>query len=332
MLPYLSEGKIEGEIKEKPEHFKVTEVPLYNPSGEGNHLYINITKKNLTSINVKDKISKIFNVNKRNIGMAGMKDKNAVATQTFSVDIQNVKDIDKKIRKLEVEVKVNWYKKHRNKLRRGHLLGNKFEIVISKIKNNAIKDVKNILKQLENGIPNYYGKQRFGKKKDNHLQGLKIIQGKLNVNRKWLRRFLISSYQSYLCNLYLKKRIEKKLFYKILKGDIAKKHSTGGLFLVEDVGEEQERFNNKEISFTCPIYGKNMWEGEGVAGGLEREVKKNSKGEKIPLSGSRRLGRFFLKDLEIKKHKEGILLRFQIPKGSYATVVLREILKKKDNS
>jgi tRNA pseudouridine13 synthase len=284
MLPYISKGKIEGKIKGKPEHFKVTEVPLYLPSGEGNHLYLNITKKNLTSTEVKDRISKIFKFDKKRVGLAGLKDKKAVTTQTFSVNIQNKEKIKEKIDKIQKikNLKVNWYKRHRNKLKKGHLLGNKFEIIISDIeyKNKDIKKIKKILTQLEEGIPNYYGEQRFGKQGDNHLKGLKIIKGELNVKRRWLKRFLISSYQSHLCNLYLKKRIEKGLFYKILEGDIAKKHSTGGLFVVTDL-KEQKRFDNKEISFTCPIFGKKMWEAEKKAGRLEREVKKEAK--KIPL-------------------------------------------------
>jgi tRNA pseudouridine13 synthase len=338
-LPFLTKDikGIGGKIKEKPEYFIVEEIPLYNAEGEGEHLYVNIIKENLTTPELQKKISKLFNIPLNDVGYAGIKDKHARTTQTFSIrtGIINEKQIEQIKSEIEdkLSVKVNWTSPHKNKLKIGHLLGNKFIITITDIQveiNEALKMAESISKVVkENGLPNYFGPQRFGIEGMNINRAKQILEGNLIINDKWLKRFLLSSYQSHLCNKYLALRIEKGLFDKILKGDIAKKHDTGGLFLVEDVSE-QERFNRKEISFTAPLFGKKMMQCGYDALNLEDELleKEGLTREKFSkLFGNRRLGRIFVEDIECKKTDEGIQLSFTLPKGAFATTLLREIIK-----
>jgi tRNA pseudouridine13 synthase len=341
-LPYITKGLlgIGGYIREKPEHFLVEEIPLYDPSGEGNHLYVNITKKNLTTKEVQVKIAGLFGQSETLVGFAGLKDKNAVTTQTFSINLER---LDKKFaegikEKIEenLPVTVNWTKLHKNKLRAGHLLGNKFEILVTGLDidvKEALERASKIVDNLKSGgMPNFYGPQRFGIDGRNIEKGLRIIKGESKVQNKWMRKFLVSSYQSYLFNLYLTRRIELGKFGCLMEGDIAKKHETGGLFEVEDAEAEQPRFDKHEISFTGPIYGVKMWDAKKESGKLEDKVLGESEiamenFEKLKIEGTRRLGRLIIPDLKADSKPEGILVTFTLPKGGFATTILREIMK-----
>ena len=339
-LPYITQDipGIQGRIKSKPEDFIVTEIPAYEPVGYGSHLYINITKKMQTTREIQLKLSEIFEQNPDQIGKAGLKDKNAVTTQTFSVPINHENNnITNLIPIIEerINAKVNWMKKHTNKLRAGHLLGNFFEITIRDPEINGL-ELRNTVNEITSliqsyGVPNYYGTQRIGEHGENVLSGLSILKGKKRINDRWLRRFLISSFQSYLCNRYLVKRIEQRLFDKLVQGDIAKKHETGGLFIVEDSIKETLRYKNKEISFTAPIYGYKMKKPSHDSAQLEEgileqfditfhELRKNR------IKGTRRLGRL-IPNINVKIEEPDVKLSFSLPKGGYATTVLREYLK-----
>ena len=329
-LPYITSELpgIGGKLRGKSEHFVVEEIPLYEPSGEGTHLYVNITKKDLTTKEVQKMMADLLGLQENDVGFAGLKDKHAIATQTFSISLEKL-DADGVNDKLKgLPIKINWTKLHNNKLKIGHLLGNKFTILISGTdKIDEAKDIVNALKK--GGVPNYFGEQRFGIEGNNVEKAKAIISGEMKVKDKWLKRFLLSSYQSYLCNLYLAKRINEGLFDKLLLGDIAKKYETGGLFDVEDLEAEQKRYENGEISFTAPIYGKKMREASSDAKELEDSIIEGLDVTKLGI-GNRRLGKLKLDDVKVEKTEDGLHLEFLLPKGAFATVVLRELMKSND--
>ena len=345
-LPYITEGVegIGGKIKENTESFVVEEVPVYECSGEGEHLFINITKENLTTKEVCDKLKEIFNLKWEDIGTAGLKDKNAKTTQTISLRFGNFNgiNIDEIKEKIENEfsgkLKVNWMKKHSNKLKSGHLLGNNFKIKVLELDcdiEEAEKRAEKIIEKIkERGLPNYYGEQRFGKNQDNWSEGLAVLRGEKKIYDKWMRKFLLSSVQSYLFNIYLSERIKRGWFDKLLAGDIAKKTDTGGLFYVEaeTLEKEQERFDKKEIVFTGPMYGEKLMEAREKSGEFEKEILNKfnlSEKELKWLGGTRRQGKLIVNEIsfEIDESKTAIWFSFFLPKGSFATVLLRELMK-----
>ena len=130
-LPYITESLegIGGKIREREEDFLVEEVGLYECCGSGEHLFVNFTKKGITSRDLQVKVAESFGVKNSDIGVAGMKDKDAVTTQTFSIRT-NLGDEEARKKVERLGVKVNWVKRHKNKLRVGHLIGNRFRIVI----------------------------------------------------------------------------------------------------------------------------------------------------------------------------------------------------------
>lgn len=341
-LPHITEDLpgIGGRLRTSTEDFVVEELPLYKPEGKGQHLYINLTKEGLTTREVQEKLSNLFNLPATDIGYAGLKDKHARTTQTFSLLVGNVNDefINQAVElvRTHLPVTVHWAQLHKNKLRPGHLLGNHFTIKITELNlqpEEALCQAQAIATRLrQRGLPNFFGPQRFGFNGDNIQRGLEIVQGRLHNVDRWLRRFLISSYQSYLCNRYLARRLEKGVFDSILLGDIAKKYATGGMFEVVDRIEEQPRYEKNEISFTAPIYGSNMWTATGVPGALEAEILDEAgitlkQFESVKVEGTRRLGRLLVPDLTVDPYPQGLVVSLTLPKGAFATTVLREIMK-----
>ena len=336
-LPYITEGipGIGGKIRQESSHFIVEEIPLYKASGTGIHLYLNLTKENMNTRDVQLKLAELFELDPSEVGKAGLKDKFAVATQTFSVVFDGTQPDPEEIISLvenEIPVKVNWAKYHTNKIRAGHLLGNRFKIIVTETTDEALENAQKIAEKIhDTGIPNYYGVQRTGEEGENIIQGWLILKGKKRLGDRWLRKYLLSSYQSYLCNRYLVKRVELGLFTQLLFGDLAKKYDTGGVFWVEDLATEQKRYESKEISFTAPMFGYKMRDAKHEAFMFEDKIldsvsisKKDFR--KHHVKGTRRTGRI-LPEITTDEKKEGLELSFMLPKGSYATTVLREFMK-----
>ncbi len=344
-LPYITADLpgIGGRLRSVPEHFEVEELPLYEPQGEGQHLYVKVTKVGLATKEVQHQLAKLFEIKSGDIGFAGMKDKHARTTQTFSLSLghlseEGVADAVERIRD-NVPVTVQQARLHKNKLKLGHLLGNRFRVTIDDLGDDILSIVdqaEKIVHSLrQTGLPNFFGPQRFGHQGKNVQRGLDILTRKQYVKDRWLRRFLISSYQSYLCNQYLAERVEMGAFDRILLGDIAKKHDTGGLFDVEEVEKEQERYIRQEISFTAPLYGPKMRAAQQEAGRLEAQIFESSgitmeQLRKARVEGTRRLGRLLVPDIAVRpaeERKDALVVEFSLTKGAFATTVLREIMK-----
>lgn len=334
MLPYITEDfeGIGGEIKLKPSDFLVQEIPLYLPCGEGNHIYITLSRSEMTTMEVQKRLSYIFKVKFSDIGCSGLKDKQALVTQTFSIPSKLEIEKAKELLEEKTNFKIISLGRHKNKLKPGHLLGNRFTVIISNTKKDCLNQAKEILRIINNrGLPNYYGEQRFGVNGNNASVGKKILLGEISF-KKPVKRFLLSSYQSELFNLWLTERIRNNIFDKVLLGDIAKKYDTGGIFEVKDLESENERLKKRGIAYTGPIYGSKMLWAKGEPGDLERKILyeeglSEKSLEKSRLTGSRRVARVFPMETKIDLVKSGLSIEFFLPKGSYATVLLREIMK-----
>jgi tRNA pseudouridine13 synthase len=341
-LPYVTAGLpgVGGTLRGVPEDFVVEEVPLYEAQGDGQHLYVNLTKVDLTTKDVQIALERLFGLSKGDVSFAGMKDKRARTTQTFSMLVGHkpAEFADAAAVKIEANlpVTVNSVRFHRNKLKLGHLLGNRFVIRISDFSvpiAEAQFRAQVIVERLQaEGLPNYFGVQRLGESGVNARSGLAIVRGEQSKRDRWLRRFLISAYQSYLCNRYLARRMEIGGFDRLLEGDVAKKYATGGMFDVLDVGAEQPRYAEKEISFTAPLYGSRMWMAKGASGELEADVLQSAGTtledfSRAHIEGTRRMGRLLVTELSVAPDGESLVMRFELRKGAYATTLLREVMK-----
>jgi tRNA pseudouridine13 synthase len=171
---FTDEPGIGGVIKVRPEDFIVEEIPLYEPAGEGEHLYLRVEKRAVSHGELMSFIRRAFGVRNDAIGYAGMKDKMAVTQQTVSVALREDPpslDLDHR------RIKVLWAARHRNKIKRGHLRGNRFAIRIRDVDPLRVVAARSILRRLEaTGAPTYYGSQRFGYRRNNHLVGRMLFR------------------------------------------------------------------------------------------------------------------------------------------------------------
>jgi tRNA pseudouridine13 synthase len=294
---------------------------------------VRFTREGWTTRALQKNLATLFGLHESEVGSAGLKDKHARATQTFSLHIlkANEDEVAQQIAR-NLPATVLWAKRHRNKLKTGHLLGNRFEVIVRDVHADAAARVSAIEAQLrQHGYPNFYGAQRFGVNGENVAAGRDAFFGR-GPRAPWQRRFLLSAYQAHLFNQWLARRMQTGRFERLIQGDIAKKLGTGGLFDVADPAVEQPRLDRDEITYTGPIFGARMRWPTGEArteeqrildeAGITDECLRRSH-----LEGTRRPARFPIRDLTVSLHPAGMQFSFALPKGSYATILLREFMK-----
>lgn len=164
-----------GRIKVKYEDFLVEEIPLYAPCGQGEHTFFEIEKRGLPTLRAVEEIAQALRVRPAQIGFAGLKDAHAVARQVLSVE----RVPPERVLALELSgIRVLWARRHTNKLKQGHLAGNRFVIRIRDAPADAVERARPILEELRRrGVPNYFGEQRFGRRRDTHLLGRALLRG-----------------------------------------------------------------------------------------------------------------------------------------------------------
>ena len=320
-----------GTVRVAAEDFRVEEVPAYLPAGQGSHLYLLVEKRNLTT---RDLVATLVahGLEERQVGVAGLKDKSAVTVQWLSLPKRFEPAADALAALPGVRVLERSY--HRNKLGIGHLHGNRFTVTIREPEGGPGEAEARARATLEalrlRGVPNYFGPQRFGRFGSNALDGWRVLRGDSVPGGHRLRRFFVSALQSLLVNALLAERVRRGLYASVVTGDWARKHDTGGVFLVEDAAAESPRAERLEISATLPLYGRRVHVSQGEAGEIERAML-----ERYALRwsvftsrrGDRRPSRVTLEDASVEAVAGGVRLAFTLRKGSYATVVLREVMK-----
>jgi tRNA pseudouridine13 synthase len=178
-LPYLTSQLpgIGGRIKESCEDFRVEEIPLYQPSGEGTHVYFRVTKKGLTTPAAIERIARHMGVRPHDIGVAGLKDAQAITSQMMSLEHADPVSLAA-CRDAQMQVQV--VSRHTNKLRPGHLAANRFAIRMRGCGAAQLPAARAILDVLvRRGVPNYFGSQRFGARADTAALGEALVRGDL---------------------------------------------------------------------------------------------------------------------------------------------------------
>jgi tRNA pseudouridine13 synthase len=319
---------IGGSLKNDPADFVVDEVPLYPLSGEGQHLFLHIEK---IGLNTEDIAVWLRRLGFQEIGIAGKKDRHAVTRQYVSVERRKWKE------EFGAEappgITILSATPHANKLKTGHLLGNRFAITVrgtSATKEN-LAAISDRIAQL--GIPNYFGEQRFGRLGDNAQQGRKVLRGELRLPKS-KAQFLLSALQSELFNDLLARRVRSGTWRTVLPGDVLKKTQTGGLFQSVDPAVDQPRLDSREVSPAGPLFGPDMTAAAGAALALEEQVLADAQmsmndfaQSRVATSGTRRSLIVYPEDVKAElAGEQAVTVSFFLPKGSYATVVLREFM------
>lgn len=321
-------------IKTAPEDFVVDEIPAYEPCGEGEHLYVRFAKRELNTDEAVRAIAKALGANPRETGVAGLKDRVGITTQTASFFLPKKlhADAEAKASALALPgITIVSAVRHGNKLRTGHLRGNRFDIVLRELSEEERSELSASFDRIaKDGAPNAYGEQRFGKDAQNAANARAWLRGEGAAPKDpRQRRFLFSALQSEAFNHVLARRVADGTWNKCIPGDVLQKADSGGLFICHDVATEMPRVLSGEVSPTGPMFGPKMREAEAEALALEEESKRAVIGE-IDWSlarglgdGTRRALRLWVSDLRTFMEQDGSLrVQFVLPKGAYATTVI----------
>lgn len=317
-----------GVIRVVPEDFRVTELPAYLPEGSGSHRYLLVEKRGATTRDLVTALTRA-GVEPSTIGVAGLKDKAAVTVQWLSLPKRHQEAVAELAAHPGVRILDESY--HRNKLGIGHLRGNRFEITVQGVGPGADAHALAVFSALaERGAPNWFGPQRFGRFGSNAYDGLRVLRGERVPGGHHLKRFFVSALQSLLFNAMLAERAGRGWYRTVVAGDWARKHDTGGTFLVTDPVAEASRAERLEISATLPLHGRKVKPSGGAAGEVEALVLENH-GLRWAQFGSRRGDRrptrVLLENTAVAQTSSALTVAFDLPKGAYATAVLREVMK-----
>ncbi|SHJ31362.1 tRNA pseudouridine13 synthase [Malonomonas rubra DSM 5091] len=383
-----------GIYKQEAQDFQVEEIPLYPCSGVGEHLYLWIEKEGISTHELLNQLKKELRIKDREIGYAGLKDARARTRQMISVPARCEKKLQQARLRQATIINSN---RHGNKLRLGHLAGNRFSIRLRNVGPDGAKRAQAILDVLAStGVPNRFGEQRYGLLGNSANLGLLLLQENYQAfcrellgdpalirNTQWqaaatayraenlsrclellpqrmrderrlvqalmagkshqqaalslprnLLRLYLSACQSQLFDQLLENRLPN--LDQLFDGDIAYKHENGACFRVESAKIEQPRAERFEISPTAPLFGFKAMQAEQKPGADEKECLTNAGlsyeswrlKEGLAMPGERRPLRAPIQNINLSQPAENqLLLEFSLPKGSYATSVLAEIIK-----
>jgi tRNA pseudouridine13 synthase len=317
-------------LRAEPEDFRVDELPLYPPLGHGDHTFVSVEKRRRTTEDVANSLARLAGVKPRDVGYAGRKDREAVTTQWFSVPGL---DPDRAIEFSAPGLRVIEADRHPHKLRTGQLRGNRFRIVVRDIDAAASeRSIERFEALASDGMPNRFGPQRFGRDGENVAKAQQILKGESPRIDRRTARFLISALQSAVFNEALRSRDLPLGALEL--GDVAMVHESGGSFVVEDLDREAARAATFEISATGPIFGPRLLSPTGRPAlreraafarfGVDVDALRMPRG--IKLRGARRLLRVRPSRLDASATGDVLELGFELPPGSYASVLLEEVL------
>ena len=324
---------IGGTIKALPEHFEVEEILPYTPCGAGEHLFIKLRRSGWNTADVGRALADALRINVGDIGWGGRKDRHACTTQTFSVPLALNRPETEVARALAgLPFELVELRRHRNKLKTGHVAANRFRILLSQLPLSNLTRARSIAALLlGRGLPNFFGEQRFGIELRN-LERAAQMAVRAKPARGTQATFMVSALQGALFNIWLRDRIERGDFDRMLHGDIAQKTDTGGLFQVEQLDEANQRLHSGAIVYTGPLYGFKMMPAGGIAGEWESAVLQSlnldpAVFKRLRAPGSRRPAMLRISDLEIQALAEGLEFKFSLPSGAYATTLMREFTR-----
>ncbi len=330
---YVEQPEASGVIKTIPDDFFVEEVPGFELSGAGQHLYLLIEKSGINTQELVRILSRRLNIHSKHISYAGLKDRQAVTRQWISLLMPGEIDIaEYQSNTLDVPgFRVLEAKRHTSKLKRGAHQGNRFEIVVRQV--TASHGIETAIERIrKQGVPNYFGEQRFGRDGKNVVKARAMFAGKQKVDRQ-LRGLYLSAARSFLFNQVLSARVNQKSWASVLPGEVLMLNGSNSFFRSEE-GDAQlaERMDAFDVHPSAPLWGRGTLSSSLDVFKLEAELIAKSPDlssglEAFGLRQQRRATRLIPKDLTYSWiDGTSLSLRFELSKGNFATTVLRELI------
>ncbi|WP_165312272.1 tRNA pseudouridine(13) synthase TruD [Vibrio ziniensis] len=332
-LAYLC-GKptAKGKIKAKPEDFKVIENLGYEFAGSGEHLMISIRKTGENTSFVANELAKACGVKSKDVSWAGLKDRHAVTEQWLSVHLPTAGFPNLALfQSQHPSIEILAMTRHNKKLRPGDLAGNYFEVTLSEV-----TDVDEVVKRLEvvakQGVPNYFGNQRFGKDGNNLEEARRWGRENVRTRNQNQRSLYLSTARSWVFNRIVSSRIEQNCFYRFVEGDIALVNDEQILVNAEQVEEFNALLNQDKAQISAALAGDNALPTQAEAQKIEQQhidaevdLMKLIRGNRM--RHDRRAISLKAQDLTWQIEGDSITLKFALDAGSFATSIVRELIE-----
>ena len=315
-------------LKAECADFVVKEQLGYDMSGDGEFVAVKVRKTDCNTLFVGEQLAKFAGISARNMSYAGLKDRKAVTEQWFSLQMPGQPTPDFSQFSLE-GVEILEVTRHQRKIRIGSLQGNHFEILLRNAEETD--ELKVRLDFLaKNGFPNYFTEQRFGRDGNNLTQALRWANGEINVKDRNKRSFYLSAARSEIFNLIVAKRIELGLAQQVLNGDILQLNGSHSWFVVEeseDLAQLQQRLAQQDVLLTAPLIS----EEEKSAVDFENEIFAQHQAlfplmRQERMKAARRPILMQPQQFQWQFEPNGLRLKFDLPAGSYATALIRELV------
>jgi tRNA pseudouridine13 synthase len=318
-------------LRAAPEDFVVREWLGFEADGEGDHLLLRVRKRDANTMWVARQLARLANVHPRDVGFAGLKDRNAVAEQSFTVPLRSA-------------LGANWSgasgqgfevlqaERHRRKLKRGALRGNEFEITLRDFAGDRELLADRLRTIAVAGVPNYFGPQRFGREGCNVAVALHWFSGGAEPTDRAQRGFALSAARAALFNVVLAARVGDATWNRLQSGDIVNLNGTGSLFAAGNIDPTLiERCERLDIHPTGPLWGTpSATPNESTIGALERSIAERhaviAAGLAARMEPERRALRVAVEELQWGFEDADVRLRFRLRRGSFATAVLHELI------
>jgi len=321
---------LKARFRVHPEDFRVDEIDGFEPAGSGEHLLLTVEKRGMNTAFAAKRIAAWAGIAEMGVGYAGMKDRHAVTSQRFSVHLP--KRVAPELAALESEdLRVLAHAWHNRKLPRGALAGNRFTLLLREPEGDRAAIEARLHAIWSEGIPNYFGEQRFGRAGDNVAAARRMFANPRDRLKREQRSMLLSAARSEMFNRVLAARIADGSWATGTEGEVWMLDGTHSVFgPVEIDAEMRTRAWEQDIHATGPLWG----EGELRSRGRAREIEDAAlapfedlrKGlEAARMKQERRALRVRVFDLSWEWRDDGLQLRFRLAPGAYATELLAEL-------
>ena len=318
-----------GRIKDSPGDFQVEEILGFEPSGAGEHVFLWVEKRGLNTEEVAERLAAFAKIPRQRVSYAGLKDRHAVTRQWFGLHLPGKGELPWLACQGEGYRVLSWTR-NRRRLRKGALAGNRFRVRIRQLSADAAA-LQDLLRRIRReGLPNYFGTQRFGHQGTNLVHARALLAGERIIRNRHLRGLYLSAARALIFNQVLAFRVERQNWNRALPGDLLMFNRGNSFFSVGDPDQTIERrVAALEIHPSGPLWGKGIrataeagiieqqaarrW--EGLARSLERQAKALRRPLRIRVSG-----------LVWQLAPASLTLEFSLPAGSYATVLIDELI------
>jgi tRNA pseudouridine13 synthase len=322
-------------LRVRPEDFLVEEELPFTLTGAGEHLWLRIRKRGLNSEQVAVALGRAAGVARRDVGYAGMKDRHAETIQWFSLLLGQRPAPD--WRTLPPGIEVLEVTRHARKLKTGALSGNRFVLVLREVEGDPDALAQRVEAVRQEGVPNYFGEQRFGWGGENIERAAAMFSGNVPVASRHKRGLYLSSARSLIFNEVLARRVQDASWNRLLDGETVVLDGSRSFFVAGQIDAELiGRLARHDIHPSGPLWGKGEPASRGAVRALEDQVAARYSTLATGLAAAglaqeRRALRLVPRELEVTWLDDATLsLRFGLPAGCYATVLVRELAEYQD--